>query len=211
MFDLKTVLLIILPIVCIEGQEIERPLGIKDKPNIITRAEWGAREPTQHSTIALQTPVTKVIVHHTTKESCTSKVQCIEAMKATQNYLMDHRGMSDVSYNFYVGEDGNVYEGRGWDVAGDHVLQEKHESIGICLIGSFRSREPNEAAVNAVHDLIADGVALGKITRTYRLLSYYEVSLGNSRSKSKNSKLTKLVQSWPHGKNHWTPHAIRLR
>ena len=28
---------------------------------------------------------------------------------------------SDIGYNFIVGEDGNVYEGRGWGIRGAHA------------------------------------------------------------------------------------------
>jgi hypothetical protein len=36
-----------------------------------------------------------------------------------------------------VGEDGNVYEGRGWDNWGAHAPAYNSKSIGICIIGDF--------------------------------------------------------------------------
>ena len=33
---------------------------------------------------------------------------------------MDSNGWFDIGYNFIVGEDGNVYEGRGWTKIGAH-------------------------------------------------------------------------------------------
>ena len=52
---------------------------------------------------------------------------------------MNHNNWSDIGYNFLVGEDGNVYEGRGWSKRGAHAPTYNAESIGICVIGDFTS------------------------------------------------------------------------
>ena len=39
-------------------------------------------------------------------------------------------GWSDIGYNFVVGEDGNVYEGRGWNSVGAHTYGYNNRSIG---------------------------------------------------------------------------------
>ncbi|CAF0979494.1 unnamed protein product [Rotaria sordida] len=82
-------------------------------PNIISRAEWGARPATVN--VKLATPVPIVVIHHTTAANCTTKVECMARMKRIQNYHMDSQKWGDIGYNFLVGEDGNVYEGRGWN------------------------------------------------------------------------------------------------
>lgn len=38
---------------------------------------------------------------------------------------------ADIGYNFLVGEDGNVYEGRGWTQVGAQTLNYNSKSIGI--------------------------------------------------------------------------------
>jgi N-acetylmuramoyl-L-alanine amidase len=38
--------------------------------------------------------------------------------------------MWDIGYNFLIGEDGNVYEGRGWDEVGDHTFGYNFASLG---------------------------------------------------------------------------------
>lgn len=50
---------------------------------------------------------------------------------------MDDRQWFDIGYNFVIGEDGNVYEGRGWDYVGAHAPGYNTQSIGICVIGDF--------------------------------------------------------------------------
>lgn len=53
---------------------------------------------------------------------------------------MNTNKWSDIGYNFVVGEDGNVYEGRGWDKIGAHAPSYNSKSIGICMIGNFVSK-----------------------------------------------------------------------
>jgi len=50
---------------------------------------------------------------------------------------MDDRGWWDIGYNFLIGEDGNAYEGRGWDYVGAHAPGYNTQSIGICILGHF--------------------------------------------------------------------------
>ena len=69
-------------------------------------------------------------------------------------------GWSDIGYNFLVGDDGNVYEGRGWDLQGAHVFGHNSRSIGISFIGNFQQRLPSTAARNATKQLIRCGVSM---------------------------------------------------
>lgn len=39
-------------------------------------------------------------------------------------------GWSDIGYSFVIGEDGNVYEGRGWDTVGAHTLHHNTDGLG---------------------------------------------------------------------------------
>lgn len=50
---------------------------------------------------------------------------------------MDKNDWGDIGYQFLVGEDGNIYEGRGWDKHGAHSTPYNSKSIGICMIGNF--------------------------------------------------------------------------
>ena len=53
---------------------------------------------------------------------------------------MDTKHWDDIGYNFLVGEDGNVYVGRGWGARGAHSVKYNAKSIGICIIGDFTSK-----------------------------------------------------------------------
>lgn len=106
-------------------------------PNIISRATWGARPPTSSST--LSTPVAYVVIHHGASAACSTQSSCTSMVKSYQDQHMDVNGWSDIGYNFIVGGDGNVYEGRGWTKQGAHAPGYNAQSIGICFIGTFTS------------------------------------------------------------------------
>jgi peptidoglycan recognition protein len=50
---------------------------------------------------------------------------------------MDVNEWGDISFSFYVGGDGNVYEGRGWFNQGLKSPSYDVQSINICFIGTF--------------------------------------------------------------------------
>ena len=56
-------------------------------PNVISRAEWGARPATANVKLTASVPI--VVIHHTTAANCTTKVECMARMKRIQNYHMD--------------------------------------------------------------------------------------------------------------------------
>ena len=58
---------------------------------LITRSEWGAREPTCRDN--LTTPVPRVFIHHSAGTSCSSEEHCISQVRAIQNYHMDSNGI----------------------------------------------------------------------------------------------------------------------
>lgn len=78
-------------------------------------------------------------------------------------------GWADIGYNFLVGEDGNVYEGRGWSLVGAHCVGYNSKSIGISVIGDYTSRKPTAAALNTVKALIQCGISKGLIRSNYVL------------------------------------------
>uniref|UniRef100_A0A674JCU8 Peptidoglycan-recognition protein SC2-like n=1 Tax=Terrapene triunguis TaxID=2587831 RepID=A0A674JCU8_9SAUR len=106
-------------------------------PRIISRRQWGARPP--RSRVPLRTPVPYVIIHHTAGNRCTSQASCIQQVRGIQNYHMDTLRWPDIGYNFLIGEDGNVYEGRGWRTVGAHAKNWNYKSLGFSFLGNFSS------------------------------------------------------------------------
>ena len=106
-------------------------------PSIISKAQWGGRPPVS-TPEKISTPVPFTVIHHGgSNDYCTTQTQCAAIVRAYQNYHIDSNGWNDIGYNFVVGEDGNVYEGRGWEAVGAHAPTYNTKSIGICIIGDF--------------------------------------------------------------------------
>ncbi|XP_068989298.1 peptidoglycan-recognition protein SC1a-like [Neodiprion pinetum] len=56
-----------------------------------------------------------VIIHHTKTESCYKQALCHAKVRKIQDEHINNNSWSDIGPNFLIGEDGNVYEGRGWN------------------------------------------------------------------------------------------------
>ncbi|CAF1234774.1 unnamed protein product [Rotaria magnacalcarata] len=142
-------------------------------PSIVSRSEWGARA--AKSTTGMAKSLPYVVIHHTTGGTCAAKSACIVKMKGFQNYHMDSNGWVDIGYSFLVGEDGNIYEGRGWTYVGAHTYGYNSQSIGISVIGDYMSQKPNSAALNSVKALIECGISRGYISSTYTLRGHRDL------------------------------------
>ncbi|XP_063228358.1 peptidoglycan-recognition protein 2-like [Bacillus rossius redtenbacheri] len=142
-------------------------------PDMVTRAEWGARNPQGAVEPLAVSPAPFVVIHHGgTRTYCTTQAECSRVTRGYQNYHMDTQGWADIGYNFLVGEDGRVYEARGWDRTGAHAPPFNNQSVGICVIGDFSDRLPNEAAMRALQQLVWCGVQKGELSAQYGLLGH---------------------------------------
>ncbi|XP_031365728.1 peptidoglycan recognition protein-like [Apis dorsata] len=141
-------------------------------PNIVSRKEWQARPPIARELMD-KTPKPYVVIHHGgITHYCYDVKTCSAIVREYQNLHLDERGWYDIGYSFVIGEDGNAYEGRGWDYVGAHAPGYNTQSIGICIIGDFSNRLPNNAALKTLEALIKYGVSLGKISQDYHIIGH---------------------------------------
>jgi len=170
------------------ASQCQMPAGC---PNIVSRAEWGARPPT--STTPINHPVPRYFVHHSAGGSCFTQSTCESTVRGIQNYHMDSNGWSDIGYNFLVGEDGNAYEGRGWDRVGAHSPDYNSVAIGVCVMGTFTSANPNAAALQVTQQLISCGVELGKLSSSYSLHGHRD----GTCTSCPGDALYATIRTWP--------------
>lgn len=86
-----------------------------------------------------ENPPRTVLIHHSAGPACNSESQCKRIVQQIQNDHIDNRHFNDIGYNFLIGGDGSVFEGRGWGKHGAHDPKYNARSIGICLLGNFVS------------------------------------------------------------------------
>lgn len=135
---------------------------------IVTRAEWGARPPTQRTTIAV--PTGELILHHLAAEH-----HGASGVRDVQAFHIDSRGLSDIAYSFLVDDpSGTVYEGRGAGILGGHTRGHNRTGHAICGMGDFEARRPSRLLIESIARLVAHGARErwwpGRITHGHRQL-----------------------------------------
>ncbi|XP_028275234.1 peptidoglycan recognition protein 5 [Parambassis ranga] len=141
--------------------------------NIVSRQQWGAAAPRQKQT--LKGPAQRVIIHHTATPSCKGLAECKSHIVSIQRGHMNERNFDDIGYNFLVGENGTVFEGRGWGVVGAHAKGHNSDSLGIAFLGNFNNDTPSREAISAVKQLLKSGVSRGFVHSAFSLLGHRDL------------------------------------
>ncbi|CAF4837573.1 unnamed protein product, partial [Rotaria sp. Silwood1] len=110
---------------------------------------------------------------------CYADDECIQRVQAIQDLHQNGQGWVDIGYHFLVGENGKVYEGKGWNCQAAHSsgwnndaydvssskmtydLNEKNSLFFICIIGDFKTSFPSEKALEATRLWIDCGIERG--------------------------------------------------
>jgi len=103
-------------------------------------------------------------------------------------------GWADIGYNFVVGEDGRVYEGRSWDKVGAHTYGWNKVAISICFMGDYSTKLPPQKALNAALELLKFGVANGRLTPEYLLYGHRDAR----DTECPGQMLYDLIKTWDH-------------
>lgn len=98
---------------------------------IVSREAWGAHHATGEVKKAAWTARKGVVFHHTTGPAT-------QTPRDIQRVHQEGRHWFDVGYNFLIGHDGTIYEGRGWTSVGAHCEGHNTETLGFAFIGDYR-------------------------------------------------------------------------
>lgn len=80
--------------------------------------------------------ITHIAIHHSlTKEG---------SAEAFANYHVNHLGWPGIAYHYVIKKDGTIEWCNDLAVISYHVGDSNGFSVGICLVGDFRSEEPTE-------------------------------------------------------------------
>ncbi|XP_054260252.1 peptidoglycan-recognition protein 1-like [Macrosteles quadrilineatus] len=139
----------------------------------VKRKRWGAMDPVKPP-VFRDCPPSRIVVVDTGTSQCKTLEQCSLVLQQHQEQTIYEGGQSDLPYNFMVGGDGRVYEGRGWraKIALPETFAEEYEddiSFIIGLIGDFSSSEleicPPEKMVKARRQFVLLGKDVGIFDR----------------------------------------------
>ncbi len=141
------------------------------QPAIHTRAEWGAKTPTEWFE---STTVQGAVVHHSagTNDYLPADVPAI--LRAIQDLHVEGREFWDIAYNFLIDRYGEIWEGRAGGISqaarGAHSLTFNPIVTGVCIMGNFQEQPVPPAAIDSLvallawkltlHGAAADGILL---------------------------------------------------
>ncbi|XP_054260823.1 peptidoglycan-recognition protein LF-like [Macrosteles quadrilineatus] len=136
--------------------------------NIITRNGWCSKKPPLWKP-DLRPPVSNIYCCYTGTATCWDRRSCIAQMRRLQKFHIYKKSMHDIRYNFLIGGDGNMYEGRGWLYAAkiENIMTLNYKSIIIAMIGAFKDRQPPDAMFEMLDSFINNGIKNGYIKENY--------------------------------------------
>lgn len=121
---------------------------------------------------------------------------CTYIVRITQTFNIESQQQDDIIYNFLIGGDGNVYEGRGWENKGSVLPGFNDDSISLAYIGSFKKKLPSYKQLNVTKLLLQEGVRLKKLSPDYKIVGAH--SLDPTSVSTSADALYKSFENWPH-------------
>ena len=145
--------------------------GVVPRPNIVTRAQWGADETWRDPVPKMGTTIVAGFIHHTASTNDYSPEQAPAQMRALYAYYTKSLHYADMAYNFLVDQYGTVYEGRNACTYGDvnpcdgpslpgigaHTAGLNVNTFAISAIGNYDTKAPSNpgAMVESIASLMA--------------------------------------------------------
>ncbi len=149
------------------------------QPGLLSRAQWGADESYRFNADGTESwgptaffPTQKLIVHHTATSN--NDRDPAATVRAIYRYHAIDQGWGDIGYNFLVDAQGRIYKGRysgpqgtrtsdtstgenpeGHGVTAGHTVGYNSGTMGIAVLGTYRSKGVSTAARSAVVNHLA--------------------------------------------------------
>lgn len=161
--------------------------------HLVERRKWLAQKPMDPHEHLIN-PAELVIISHSATEMATSMPDNIFLIRNIQSFHIEACRWNDIAYNFLIGNDGNVYEGRGWGVVGAHAKGYNRISVGISFVGCFMRELPPQNSLTACKKIIQKGVEKGYIAPDYKLIGHCQCS----PTESPGRRLFEEIQTWDH-------------
>ncbi|XP_075990725.1 peptidoglycan recognition protein 1-like isoform X2 [Anticarsia gemmatalis] len=143
-------------------------------------------------------PLNLVIIAHTVSAECHVFKNCATEMRNLhENHLAEHK--YDLPYNFVIGNEGRVYEGRGWNVVGAHTLGYNRCSMGLAFIGDYREGSSGYSKVTDLQlqrasMLLAMGVRMGYLDSIFQVVGAKDL---DPNTLSPGTNLYNRIRQWP--------------
>ncbi|MBA2956337.1 hypothetical protein GON03_18515 [Nocardioides sp. MAH-18] len=142
-----------------DGDIALRAATYTPRPEIYSRAQWGADESIRDASSLRYFEVHAGFVHHTVNANNYTRDEVPAIIRGIYAYHTKSRGWSDIGYNYLVDRFGRIWEGRfgGIDrpVVGAHTLDYNDYAFAMSAIGNYDTQQPTSAMVQAYGALFA--------------------------------------------------------
>lgn len=166
-----------------------------------SRAAWGAKHPNP-GLVDVIIPVDNIIVTHTADEpgSCTTQAECTRRLQSLQRFYLEF--LADIPFNFMIGDDGFVYEGRGFRFRGEvprNVTTSDFGDVGIfvAFIGTFTENQPSARQISTFNSFLELSIRRDVLSQDYRILLQDQLNFNGSASRG--------LESFLEGQKEFTP------
>lgn len=105
----------------------------------VSRNLWGANPLDVKYAFDIRELINSIAITQTNTSSCDSVASCSEIVRQIQRRDIEVMHDLDINYNFLIGGDGNIYEGRGW-LAASNKKNLKVAEIRVAFIGDYSRR-----------------------------------------------------------------------
>ncbi len=122
------------------------------QPNYCDRSCWCPNGDCPPPTAYTPTVPSHLIVHHSAGGNSSNNYPGVVAYY--WDLHVNTNGWSDIGYNWLIDPNGQIYEGRGSGNTGAHFSCLNSGTLGICLIGDYRSTQPSTNSLQALSDLL---------------------------------------------------------
>lgn len=162
---------------------------------LIPRSQWTSH-PDAKTTDLPKKPARYSLVAHTAGIFCSSRTSCEKIVQGIEQWNIQI-GFDLIPYNFLIGGDGKIYEGRGWGKMGAVAKGFNCNSLSIAFIGNFEKDNISQDMIDAFNVLIAEGLRLAELSNDFKLFGHNQVS----QTLSPGLHIREVIQNWP----HWSP------
>ncbi|CAB3226073.1 unnamed protein product [Arctia plantaginis] len=197
MFVLIICILLIVYFTVIAKDKEKKIADVAPHEWFITREMWLAtkNEADTKRTDAYN-PLKLVIVAHTVSSECSVFINCAAEMRNIQRYSLKDLKY-DIAYNFVIGNDGRVYEGRGWNIVGAHTIGYNSCSMGLAFVGDYREGLPSYSKVTDLQQqraqmLFQEGIRLGYLHPKFQVLGAKDLK----STLSPGTNLYRAIRKW---------------
>lgn len=140
------------------NKHLKKTTTFCDKPIMVSGSVWRQGLPDPIGT-RIRHDVNHCVIHHAASSNANH-----DYINVVRNIYLLHtqtNGWDDIGYNFVIGQDGSIFEGRDHqyldstdNIKGAHFCGKNAHTMGICVLGNYQDVQPTSASIASLEHLL---------------------------------------------------------